>query len=233
MDKNINNISPVNVAMTQPNIQLIQSCVIVSKSEYESTILENQQLKQRVSDLTNQQIGLLDDIKRKDIEIEILRKENIELREKIKELEKKIDDQNDKIDEQNDKIKQLSDTVMSLIDKELFRKYIVAIQDINSYDRLQNEQWQYNKNMKKIHNYRLTECHLFLTDYDSLDLIEYKKLTILFNLLKIEPKIIKMIETKFGTGLINAMITHIQSQNIIKKQLSDDEINEAYDWWTD
>jgi predicted RNase H-like nuclease (RuvC/YqgF family) len=79
------------------NINDITGMMIIDPVEYNRLIQENTELHNKISQLTNESTKLNTDILEKNLEIEMLRKENQELREKIKILEDKIDEQNQEI----------------------------------------------------------------------------------------------------------------------------------------
>lgn len=104
-NKNKKNISQPELIMSeeQKQISQIDNCVtiqtiqVIPKSEYDKLLLENQQLKQQLSDLRGKQIKLLDDITNKNLEIEMLRKENKELRDEIEKLKYQMNELNNQL----------------------------------------------------------------------------------------------------------------------------------------
>jgi len=94
--------------------------------EKQELILKNDEYRNRLTELlqtTEFHIALL---KEKDVEIALLKKENEELKKRIEELEVK-----NKILERKNEI--LEDRVNKLEYEKMYNKYIVAIQDINSF----------------------------------------------------------------------------------------------------
>ena len=135
--------------------------VIIQLSEYNRLKQENTELHNKISQLTNESTKLNTDILEKNLEIEMLRKENQELREKIKILENKINEQNQEII----KLKKDNDNRNN---KEILKQIRLAIQDLNALERLETKVSDPKKNKYLLNIYFFTlknkNVFLFLTD---------------------------------------------------------------------
>jgi len=176
--KNKNKNQQIQLNNNQPPtgiVQITTAQMIMPVAEYDNLIKENQQLKQRVAELTNQQIENLNNIRSKDLEIEILRNENKKLREKIDELEKHIKEQDEHIKQQDEHIKQqdehikqqdiiindLKNDICDIKNERLYDKFKIAIQDINSRYQLEKNFTSYDicNALNNLRNDRVEGCH--------------------------------------------------------------------------
>lgn len=115
----------------QPNqIQLSSMMLMVSSQDYNTLIQENTRLKQRIAELEGNTLKMNIDIMNKNREIDVLRRENEELRNRIKILEENIDE----LKKENIELKSWKKKMET---KEIFGKITMAIQDLNSIEKLE------------------------------------------------------------------------------------------------
>jgi hypothetical protein len=213
------------------NINDITGMMIIDPVEYNRLIQENTELHNKISQLTNESTKLNTNILEKNLEIEMLRKENTELREKIKILE-------DKIDEQNQEITKLKKENENRNNKEILKQIRLAIQDLNSIEQLEKNLSQpYNNALTLLRNNRNNDSHFIIKPMNNIqgdrqEVIEYKKYLILQKLKNLSQEIITRIETTYGNGLIKELITYLDLQfynyQCNLTQIEKDIIEE---WW--
>ena len=184
------------------------------------------------------------------IEIDFLKKENIELQNKIVKLEEIIFQQNIRIDileKENAEIKKENAEIKkenAEIKKELkyfkdnhyINKLIFSIQDLNHI-------YEFEKNIKKTNFTRLRlqrndNCHYIFDDEE--DFIQFKKKQIIIEkLIYIDCDIKKQIEKRYGNGIIEKIIQYMQpileneSKTILTNcEYSDEDIDNfvSYFW---
>lgn len=211
--------SNINTIMTQPttnNIQMQCGMMIpvVPKNLYDTLLQENQQLKdernnlifdnQRLNidtdNLRIQQIKLLNDIKQKDLEIEILRSENELLRKEIAEFKKHITEQNIKID-----------LFEKFKNKSIASSIRIAINDLD--DNVKNRiDPNFRLALEDVHHDRIIDCHYFDRRY-SENAKKYGKYKLLCKLKSLSQDIIDYIDG-LDTGFVDAVIKSIETENI-------------------
>jgi hypothetical protein len=73
-------------------------------------------------------------------------------------------------------------------------------------------------------------CH-YIFDNDSNDLINKKKECILFQLSNLSDVVKIKLNKKFGTDFIDEIIKYLSNLKISYGNLSDEDINDAEEWW--
>jgi uncharacterized coiled-coil DUF342 family protein len=152
--------------------------LLVSESEYTSLVEENKKLKNEIMILYNNEKNLRETIKFHEQTIDELKNENKMLKEELTLLKEHIKKQDEKIKEQDEKIKEQDKTITKLTkkiddkeNKELFKKYIMAIQDINSLDYIETKiNSQSKQNLIKLKNNRISECHYLDNTYSQTEI---------------------------------------------------------------
>ena len=112
---------------------------------------------------------------------------------------------------------------MNLETEKLYNKYIVAIQDINYLDQLENK----IPILKKLRRRRLGECHYI---YDDDTLIEMKnRRSILLDKIQNIPIEIEQIFDKTYPSMLSDIIQYVAPNPVIVNKQDKEEINR---WWT-
>lgn len=148
--------------------------ILISQNEYHILIEENERLKNEIMTLYNNERNLRETIKFHEQTIDELRKENELLKQELTILKEHIQKQDEKIKEQDEKIKEqgiiikeqtitinkLNKRLDDKENKELFKKYLIAIQDINSNDYIETKiNLQSKQNLINLKKHRITDCH--------------------------------------------------------------------------
>lgn len=102
--------------------------------------------KRQLEEIIKTRDVIIEELKRENDElkkkIENLEEENTKLKQKIKELEERVKKQDVIIENQNERIKILED-------KNLYKKYLMAIQDLNKIEGLETKLNNVSKNLVK------------------------------------------------------------------------------------
>jgi chromosome segregation ATPase len=128
---------------------------------------ENIDLRTRILQLSNNEKILQETIITREKTIDELKKENAELKDRLVILEKKISDvcgEYSDLKNMHDDLKNKHDTLdikfKKMMDKALFYKYIIAIQDLNRIEKLETKMPHTAQiNLRKLRNNRIGECH--------------------------------------------------------------------------
>jgi predicted RNase H-like nuclease (RuvC/YqgF family) len=168
-----NNLTPILLN----SISQLQNTITQLQKEQNELLIENQKNYTIIKQKEEELLILRENNTKLLEEIDILKKENYILKSKIAELEKQIKEQNTTIAQQNKSINDLEEKVKDLQnknDKENYKKFLVAIQDLNSiYQFEQNKDIFGKNNIKNLRNFRNGSCH-FINDDDD-DYIVFKK----------------------------------------------------------
>ena len=217
------------------------------KLEYKNVIEINTKLKQEINTKYEENKKFTEIIQIYELEIKELKINNKEL-EKInkqlndeieyikkenEELNKIILEQNNKIKEQTININELKNDIKIIKQKEQYKKYITAIQDINRLISLENKKY-YNydikKNLEKLRNDRNSDNHYILEDNDDDNLINDKRI-ILVEQIDNMPNEIKNRFNKKYPKLLENIIGYIEpNNNIISSTENEEDVRE---WWTE
>lgn len=220
--KHKNNKINENKIISKENI-MMQGIISITP-QYEALILENTRLRQRVAELENTNSEMTLRIIEKNREIEVLKQENEVLRNRINELENKVH-------EQDAKIKLIETQLLNIEMREQKKKIIIAIQDLNSLDKLEHKLGQYNHSIHMLRENRTTECHYIKID-DSDEIKNYKKLLLLDKLNNLDKLLINKIDGKHK-GFINKIKCYIEMQNITYQNIDEDTKDDINSWWLD
>jgi len=163
--------------------------VIVQLLEYNRLKQENIDLHNKLNLLTNESTKLNTDLLAKNLELEILRKENQELRDKIKMLEEKITNQDKNINELTENIankdirinilekdnkilkldiKELKEDNINRNNKDMLKKIIIGIQDLNALEKLETKVSD-SYELMNLRNDKIDECHYINSNYSQLE----------------------------------------------------------------
>jgi hypothetical protein len=193
------------------NYELIE---YIERLNYRINILEYENREQKI------EINKLKDENREQkIEINNLKEENKEQTIKINKLEEQIINLNyDNINLKNRlEIKDI---------KEIRNNFIVMLQDLNSYGKLEKK--YNNQELLELRNNRLSECH-FIKDIDTHEIINYKMKLILNELLKININIKKYFIKKYDNIIDDVFIDYLK-KNITDVMPNSKECQKAEEW---
>ncbi len=169
---------------------------------YNDLIQENKLLHEQLSILTGERNQLKELLGEKDRNIEELREENAKLRKKIESLENKVV-------ELNGEIIELKSEIIILQQERYKNKIIVAMQDINGIELLENKiDVSFRKELIDLHSDRLMNCHYIFNKspkIDSPETMNYKKrmLLAMFENPKLK-EIIDDIDDDYNIGFVDA-----------------------------
>jgi chromosome segregation ATPase len=199
--------------------------VIIQLSEYNRLKQENIELHNKISLLTNESTKLNSNILAKNLEIEMLRKENQELREKIKILEDKISNQDTKITKQQKEIDDLKKENENRNNKDLLKKIIIGIQDLNALERLETKVSDPTE-LINLHNDRIDECHYINSNYTQQE--KDVRINILIDNINTIPNDVLNKFNILYPNLMNVLKPHLIKKNINYNQRL---IDRANNWW--
>ena len=199
--------------------------VIIQLSEYNRLKQENIELHNKISLLTNESTKLNSNILAKNLEIEMLRKENQELREKIKILEDKISNQDTEITKQQKEIDDLKKENENRNNKDLLKKIIIGIQDLNALERLETKVSDPTE-LINLHNDRIDECHYINSNYTQQE--KDVRINILIDNINTIPNDVLNKFNILYPNLMNVLKPHLIKKNINYNQRL---IDRANNWW--
>lgn len=205
----------------------------------------NMQLSNRMEDLLEQIIklknincDLKDSIAKQSEKISDQSMRISKQSDKISDQSVRISKQSDKIAEQEDKIKELKidnkklrndmdemrNEIYDLRDKDLYNKYVIAIQDVNRTANITNG--RLINNLTKLKKKRIYECH-YLDDNDDPQIIDFKR-TILYDKINDMPNNIrKKFDTRYPK-MLDDILSYVKDSGNYPNADDYDEINE---WW--
>ena len=208
------------------NTNDIIGMMIIDPAEYNRLKQENTELHNKISQLTNESTKLNTDILEKNLEIEMLRKENQELREKIKMLEDKINEQNQEIFKQKKEIDDLKKENENRNNKELLKKIIIGIQDLNALERLETKVSDPSE-LINLHNDRIDECHYINSNYTQQE--KDVRINILIDNINTIPNDVLNKFDVLYPNLLNELKPHLIKKNTNYNQKL---IDRANNWWS-
>jgi len=200
--------------------------VIIQLSEYNRLKQENTELHNKISQLTNESTILNTNILEKNLEIEMLRKENQELREKIKILEDKINEQNQEISKQKKEIDDLKKENENRNNKELLKKIIIGIQDLNALEKLETKVSDPSE-LINLHNDRIYECHYINSNYSQQEK-DVRVNILIDNINAISNDVLNKFDNMYP-NLLNELKPHLVKRNTNYNQKL---IDRANNWWS-
>jgi hypothetical protein len=172
----------------------------------ETLLNENEELKQIIEKQNIKITNLENEINKLKIENKELKNENKQLKIKINKLE-------------------------NIFNKS---KFIMALQDLNSYDKLEsNLKYPFNNNLKKLRLSRNYDCH-YMYDTDSDDVINKKKYYLLHQLNNMSEDIKNNINNIYGKcNLIENIIKYLEETTDVNSEVSDEDLSFIEAWWDD
>ena len=163
---------------------------------------------------------LKETIKHNEQTMEELKEENNKLKNEIEQLKKQLNEQETQINKLNKRLDDKEST-------ELFKKYLVAIQDINHEDLLENKLNPVSKqNLIKLKKNRISDCHYLDNNYTVIEMNERR--TFFLDKIQNIPADIKTKFDKMYPKLLEDIEKYIAPRPIILTQQTIDEINL---WW--
>ncbi len=235
-DQNIPNIANSNniVNITIPMVYIPEVQYKSMNNERTLLIAENDKLNKEIDTLRNNVVIycenerlLKETISHNEQTIEELRKENKKLKSEIEQLKKQLKEQEIKLEEQESQIKKLTKRLDDRESTELFKKYLIAIQDINHDELLENKLNIVSKqNLIRLKTNRISDCHYLDKNYTSVEKNERR--TFFLNKIQNIPADIKAKFDKIYPKLLEDIEKYIAPQPSNLTQQSIDEINL---WW--
>ena len=250
-------MNTLKIINTNDNVEM----VIVQLLEYNRLKQENIDLHNKLNLLTNESTKLNADLLAKNLELEILRKENQELREKIKMLEEKITIQDKNINELKENIankdiridvlekeiinkdiritnlekennilkldiKELKEDNINRNNKDLLKKIIIGIQDLNALEKLETKVAD-SYELMNLRNDRIDDCHYINSNYSQLE--KDIRINILIdNINNASENIINKFDTLYP-NLLNELKPFLIKKDINYNQRIFDRAN---NWWS-
>lgn len=202
--------------------------VFVNKQEYQRLQDENMDLITKIRLLTND-YDRLDLIKQNhENTIDVLRNENLLLKERIDILEK----ENKTLKQEIKDIRcELNDFKQKIKNDNQYNRFLIAIQDMNRECQLEkNIDIKYNKQLRKLRNERNTESHYIIATEDT----EHEKRTKIYILGQYLNNMNKEVYDRFNkryNGLIECLTNHINNMNI--QDISKEDIEDMETYWMD
>ena len=235
-------MEPKNDIVENKNNCNYKPVVTILLTEYQTLINNNDDLKKEISRLKNNEIIFQNLILNKDKSIEELKEENIQLTKKLELLKNQVNnlfEQNSEIKKENSEIKKenrelkinvknLTSRLDNIENKNIFKKYIIAIQNLNRYDKLETNipDKITKKQLNMLRNKRIGECHYIDDDENIKDC----KRTILKEEID---NMLPAIQDKFNDkypNLLNNIIGYIEKN---KTNPTKELKNEMKDWFYD
>lgn len=238
-----------------------QSIMMVPTQEYEALVNENIRLKEEIRILKGDADILRQNSLRDVAELEMLRRENAELKEQLSRLQMRVTSlENDNIQlkadniqlkadneqlkadnkelkEENKQLKvDVNDIRQSMIDEKLMSKLMISIQDINTSDSLEKVlKYPSNRFMKKLRESRNGDFHYILVT-DPSTLVQYKRKVLHDKLDGLSDQFKQKFERKFGQGLVGELtkiLSDVYSTSTVQSLPKAEEQEDADEWWTD
>lgn len=199
--------------------------------EYLCLKKENEELHLRILELSSNEKILNQLMKNKDATIDELKKENEELKNKIKILESDIAMLKNDIDLLKQQNAKLESRVLKMENKELYDKYVIAIQDVNRNEQLEKHvpNLSTTKNLKKLRNSRVSTCHYLNEEDDDSTMID-DKLSFLYDRINKMPVDIKKKFDKQYPNLISDIVGHIPSKKPVTS-IGKTNLEDIENWW--
>ena len=184
--------------------------------------------------LLNENEELKQIIEKQNIKITNLENENKQLKNEIKELKENDIKQKEEINELKNENKELKIKINKLENIFNKSKFIMALQDLNSYDKLEsNLKYPFNNNLKKLRLSRNYDCH-YMYDTDSNDVINKKKYYLLHQLNNMSKDIKNNINNIYGKcNLIENIIKYLEETTDVNSEVSDEDLSFIEAWWDD
>jgi hypothetical protein len=202
-------------------IQTTQSLALISKdqldlliSEKNELLKERNQLITRIQEISGQSINYLSTLQTQQAELEILRKENSDLRAYIVTMESEM--------------ASLKKSVTSLeMDKE-YSNFVIALQDMNSKYHLGSNSLLWSP-MRKLRNQRVASCH-YIVDTDTADIADLKIKIALEKLPNMSQECKDKFSKRFGAQFLSNVHSVVRIPAVAN--VTDEDEEDVQEWWT-
>src|SRR3989338_4144698 len=221
---------------------------IVDIMEYEGITRENVNLKNKISMLeedkkdlssrisimsTNERIlketeeKLQEIIKNKDMTIDELKKENKQLKIRLELLEQQLKESLRKNEENLKKTEKLENKVQILMARSQFDKFVIAIQDLNSHYRLEDNEPSIRNDLINLRDDRVNGCH-YLKRGLSQDELDYRINIFIENFKDMDDDVVELFEDIYP-GFLDNFEPLISS---INKKIPEKQRKIINKWWS-
>lgn len=208
------NLASTNILLSNENAELKNKNNTLFKQ------LENEnQLKERINELIEENLNLKEQILRLN--------EHVDKQDKIIEEQKiEIKDLRDEIVVIKKESNEMSTRISNLESKDLYNKYIIAIQDLNRINSLETKIGTSSHLLIKLRKNRVSECH-YLDDSDDVPTIN-EKINVLNERLNKMPHDVTLMMNKKYPHLVPKILPFAVKTT---STLSKSEIYEINEWW--
>lgn len=202
---------------------IIPNFKIISDSSYFELVRYKDEyivLQLRLQELVRNEDKYKEMLKANELTIEQLKEENNILRKRISDLETQVSSQNNAIDIlMKDKAKR--------DEKEKYNKILIAIQDVNSLDWIENKlSGNHKKNLNTLRADRVSDCHYINVSLDDTD--KNNRRTVLHEkLVNMEQNLRRKFDKNYP-GLFDELLKYIAP---IKNTLTPEIREEIDEWW--
>jgi chromosome segregation ATPase len=234
----------------------VQSVMVVNTQEYNSLVEQNTAFKNQinamylqVNSMQQNERNMKDLIDVQHRTIEELRTENAELQKRLKQLE--LDNAELKIEngelkknivelkkdivelkKENIELKKdnhsIHNTLNKMMTRQLYNKYIVAIQDVNRIVEIEKIVTGTTKNtLKDLRENRVNECHYINDIRDSPKEKENKRTVLFQKIMNIDSNVKRLFELHYP-NLLHDISGYIVGSSV---NLTDTERDKIEDWW--
>lgn len=213
-------------------MEIPMNVIILGRDDYDKLKQENYDAHRRIFELTASNQTLQDTLKTRDEiiisrdkTIEELRRENAELKEIIMRLEEENRVQKTKINELNENIDTINEKINKLEHKQLFKKYMIGIQDLNRLEKLETKITD-PEELVNIRLDRIGDCHYIDENYSNTE--QKCRINVLIDKINNMPDYIsKMFEAEYSNVIeqIKPLLTKyvlVENQKMNKR---------AHNWW--
>jgi len=215
-------------SVSQNVMQVGIDLIVINKTEYNKLIDENNELKIKLTLLTND-YKTLEIIKENHVmTIELLKKENAELKSRIEALEQLNLESTSRVGELLTRISTLESEFNKLKNKSLFDKYMIAIQDLYKEEHLKtkiNDQTVL-KELKYLEDDRIENCHYLNRKYSNIDK-DGRRYVLNEKIMNMSSDIKQMFALEYPT-VLNGITPFIKKNNNVP---SDITLEQANRWW--
>jgi chromosome segregation ATPase len=205
-----------------------QYSVNIPLSEYERLVKENQDLRNKVIELSSVNNAFIELLKNKDKTIEELKSENEELKARITELEANNIQLTKKNESLTIRIDNLETEIKNIKNEKIFAKFVIGIRDLNTYEKLDNKVLnKFEKTiLKRLRYNRISYSHYLDDEFEKQEK-EIRRNILIDKLNNAEPEIIDKFE-KIYPGLLDTLKPHLEKRDVI---LDDETVIWANNWW--
>jgi uncharacterized coiled-coil DUF342 family protein len=131
-------------------------------------VKENQDLRNKVIELSSVNNAFIELLKNKDKTIEELKSENEELKAQITELEANNIQLTKKNESLTTRIDNLETEIKNIKNEKIFAKFVIGIRDLNAYEKLENKVLnKFEKTiLKRLRYNRISYCHYLDDEFE-------------------------------------------------------------------